>query len=115
MAECGRALQYAGLSVICTGWSLVRQPSEHLPDGTEHVGDIDVRVTYTLVHESAHTFGQIHRGSQRADANACDAAYVAGALADYQRGTTCGGEFQSQDWRREELSEEERATRDVEP
>ncbi|KAA0160124.1 hypothetical protein FNF28_05552 [Cafeteria roenbergensis] len=37
---------------------------------------------------------------------------VAGALADYQRGTTCGGEFQSQDWRREELSEEERATVD---
>ena len=41
-----------------------------------------ISIANTLVHESAHTFGQIHRGSQRADANACDAAYVAGALAE---------------------------------
>lgn len=41
-----------------------------------------ISIANTLVHESAHTFGQTHGGSQRADVNACDAAYVAGALAE---------------------------------
>ena len=41
-----------------------------------------ISIANTLVHESAHTFGQIHGDSQEAGVNACDAAYVAGALAE---------------------------------
>ena len=46
----------------------------------------------TLVHERVHSFGFVHREGQTRPANVCDAAYVAGDLAEVLNSGKCPDE-----------------------